>query len=154
MTAPIAVMLPTCYNTKIAQLWGGHEDLFNARKFMSHESEARSWHEFSWLNKSSCLPTNWAINCLLNRKLKKNFLSRKHALNRSFAYFGFSFSVSEIWRSKHVLWHHSSSRLRVVPWDTTGRHDVRRETRRFFFPPRDCSRQMIFLYSSYQFYEV
>ena len=32
------------------------------RKFMSPEGEARGWHEFSGLNKSSCLPTNWAIN--------------------------------------------------------------------------------------------
>ena len=58
------------------------------RKFMSPEGEARGRHEFSGLNKSSCLPTNWAINCLLYRKLKEDFLSRKHALNRNFAYFG------------------------------------------------------------------
>ena len=45
------------------------------------------------------------------------------------------------------------SRRSAVPWDTTGRHDVWRETRRFVFPP-DCSTPIIFLYSSYQFYEV
>ena len=42
----------------------------------------------------------------------------------------------------------------VEPGDTTGRHDVWRETRRFIFPPRDFSRAIIFLYSSYQLYEV
>ena len=30
---------------------------------------ARGRHEFSGWDKSSCLPTNWAINCLLYRKL-------------------------------------------------------------------------------------
>ena len=103
------------------------------RKFMSPEGEARRKHEFSGLNKSSCFLTNWAINCLLYRKLKEYFLSRKHALNRSFAYFGLSFSVSETWRAKHVLWRHSHSRWSAVPWDTAGRQDVWRETRRFVF---------------------
>ena len=42
----------------------------------------------------------------------------------------------------------------VVPWDTTGNHDVWRETRRFVFPPGDFSRPIIFLYSSCQLYEV
>ena len=32
------------------------------RKFLSPEGEARVWHEFSGWDKSSCLPTNWAIN--------------------------------------------------------------------------------------------
>ena len=125
-------------------------------KFMSPEGEARGRHGFSGLNKSSCLPTNWAINCLLYRKLKENFLSGEHSitLNRSFVYFGLSFSVSDTWRAKHVLWRHSPGRHSKVPWDTTGRHDVWRETRRFVLPPRDCSRPIIFLYSSYQFYEV
>ena len=124
------------------------------RKFMSPEGEARGRHEFSGWNKSSCLPTNWAINCLLYRKLKTNLSSRKHALNRSFAYFGLSFSVSETWRAKHVLWRHSPSYRSAVPWDTTGRHDVWRETRRFVLTPRDFSRPIIFLYSSCQLYEV
>ena len=124
------------------------------RKFMSPEGEARGRHGFSGLNKSSCLPTNWAINCLLYRKLKENFLSGEHALNRSFVYFGLSFSVSDTWRAKHVLWRHSPGRRSVVPWDTTGKHDVWRETRRFVLPPRDFSRPIIFLYSSYQLYEV
>ena len=124
------------------------------RKFMSPEGEARGRHEFSGLNKSACLPTNWAINCLLYRKLKENLLLRKHALNRSFAYFCLSFSVSETWRAKHVLWCHSLSRRSAVPWDTTLRHDVWRETRRFVLTPRDRSRPIIFIYSSYQFHEV
>ena len=82
-------------------------------------------HEFSGQNKSSCLPTNWAIiiNCLLYRKLKEHLSSRKHALNRSFAYFGLSFWVGETWHAKPVLWCHSPSHRCAVPWDTTGRHD-------------------------------
>ena len=125
------------------------------RKFMSPSGFfTRGRHEFSGLNKSSCLPTNWAINCLLYRMMKENVLSRQHALNRSFACFGLSFSVSETCRAKHKLWRHSPSCRSAVPWDTTGRHDVWRETRQFVFPPRDCSRPIIFLYLSYQFYEV
>ena len=50
---------------------------------------ARGRHEFSEWNKSSCLPPNWAINCLLYQKLKEHLSSRKPALHRSFAYFGF-----------------------------------------------------------------
>ena len=102
--------------------------------------------------RSSCRPTYWAINCLLYRKLKENLLSRKHVLNRSFAYFGLSFSVSETWCD--VLWCHSPSCGSAVSWDMTGRHNVWRETGRFVFTPRDCSRPIIFLDSSYQFYEV
>ena len=41
-----------------------------------------------------------------------------------------------------------------VPRDTTGKHDVLRETRRFVFPPCDFSRPIIFLHSSYQSYAV
>ena len=37
-------------------------------KFMSPEGEARWRHEFSGWDKSSCLPPNWAINCLLYRR--------------------------------------------------------------------------------------
>ena len=85
---------------------------------------ARGRHEFSWLNKSACLPINWAIKCLLYRKLKENLLSRKHALDGSFAYFGMSFSVSETRRAKHVLWRHSPQ----PPQRSALRHD--RETRR------------------------
>ena len=36
---------------------------------MSPEGEARGWHEFSGWDKSSCLPTNWAINLFLYQKL-------------------------------------------------------------------------------------
>ena len=64
---------------------------------------AQGRHEFPGLNKSSCFPTNWTINCLLYRKLKENLLSRKHALNRSFEYFSLSFSVSETWRAKRTM---------------------------------------------------
>ena len=124
-------------------------------KFMSPSGFfARGRHEFSGLNKSSCLPTNLAINCLFYRKMKENVLSRQHALNRSFACFGLSFSVSETCRTKHILWRHSPSCCSAVPWDMTGRHDVWRETPQFVFPPRNCSRPIIFLYLSYQFYEV
>ena len=90
------------------------------RKFMSPEGEARGRHEFSGCDKSSCLPTNWAINCLLYREA----VARRYTAQC------------------------------VVPWDTTGKHDVWRETRRFVLPPRDFSRPIIFLYSSYQLYEV
>ena len=108
-----------------------------------------------FMNTFSCLPTNWAINCLLYRKLKEKLSSRKHALNRSLAYYnGLSVSVSETWRANSVLWRHSPSHRSAVPWDTTGRHDVWRETRRCVFPPRDCSRPIIFPYSSYHVYEV
>ena len=52
----------TC--TFIAQ-FGGRQP----RKFMSPEGEAPGRREFSGLNRSLCLPTNWAINCLLNHFL-------------------------------------------------------------------------------------
>ena len=55
---------------------------------------------------------------------------------------------------KPVLWRHNPCRCSAVPWDMTGRHDVWRETQRFVLPPRDFSRQIIFLYLSYYFYEV
>ena len=38
---------------------------------------ARGRHEFSGWDKSSCLPTNWAINCLLYRKLKHDVVQRR-----------------------------------------------------------------------------
>ena len=38
---------------------------------------ARGRHEFSGWDKSLCLPTNWAINCLLYRKLKHDVLQRR-----------------------------------------------------------------------------
>ena len=47
------------------------------RKFMSPEGEARGRHEFSGWDKSSCLPTNWANNCLLYRKLKHDVIQRR-----------------------------------------------------------------------------
>ena len=34
-------------------------------------------HEFSRFDKSSCLPTNWAINCLLYRKQKHDVIQRR-----------------------------------------------------------------------------
>ena len=40
-------------------------------KFMLPEGKVLGRHEFSGLNKCSCLPTNWAINCLLYQKMKK-----------------------------------------------------------------------------------
>ena len=46
-------------------------------KFMSPEGEARGRHEFSGWDKSSCLPTNWAINCLLYRKLWHDVIQRR-----------------------------------------------------------------------------
>ena len=42
------------------------------RKFISPKGKAWGRQEFSGLNKSSCLSTKWAINCLLHRKLKKH----------------------------------------------------------------------------------
>ena len=42
------------------------------RQFMSPEGEARGRHELSGLNKSSSLPTKWAINFLLHRKLNEH----------------------------------------------------------------------------------
>ena len=44
---------------------------------MSPEGEARGRHEFSGWDKSSCLPTNWAINFLLYRKLKHDVIQRR-----------------------------------------------------------------------------
>ena len=38
---------------------------------------ARGIHDFSGWDKSSCLPTNWAINCLLYRKLKHDVIQRR-----------------------------------------------------------------------------
>ena len=34
-------------------------------------------HEFTGWDKSSCLPTNWTINCLLCRKLKHDVIQRR-----------------------------------------------------------------------------
>ena len=47
------------------------------RKFISPKGVALGWHEFSGWDKSSCLPTNWAINCLLYRKLKHEVIQRR-----------------------------------------------------------------------------
>ena len=44
---------------------------------MSPEGEARGRHEFSGWDKSSCLPTNWAIIFLLYRKLKHDVIQRR-----------------------------------------------------------------------------
>ena len=81
--------------TFIAQFGGRHEDLSPPRKFMSSEGESPrvTWifwvgqifvspfalgrHEFSGWDKSSCLPPNWAINCLLYRKLKHGVIQRR-----------------------------------------------------------------------------
>ena len=52
------------------------------RKFMSPKGEARGWHEFSGWDKSSCLSTNWAINCLLYRKLKHMLYSAERCAVR------------------------------------------------------------------------
>ena len=135
-------------------VWRETWRLVQPRKFILPKGEARGRHGFSLLNKSSCLLTNWEINCLLHRKLKENLLSRKHVLNQCFAYFSLSFSVNETWHAKHVLWGHSPSHRSAVPWDTTGRDNVWRETQQFVFSPRDCARPILFLHSSYQFYEV
>ena len=66
---------------------------------------ARGRHGFSGLNKSSCLLTNWATGLtklFIIPKAEENFLSGEHTLNQIFAYFGLSFSVSDIWRTKYV----------------------------------------------------
>ena len=50
------------------------------RKFMSPEGEARGRHEFSGWEKTSCLPTNWAINYFLYWKLFNCLLYRSTPL--------------------------------------------------------------------------
>ena len=69
----------------------GDMKICSAQKIHVARGRTRGRHEFSGLNKSSCLPTNWVSNFLLYRKLKEHLLSRKHALNRSSAYFRLSF---------------------------------------------------------------
>ena len=92
------------------------------RKFMSPKGEARGRHEFSWLNKSSWLPTDLAIKCLLYRKLKETYYQwNMHCIE--------VLHTLQTWRAKHVLWRHSPSHRSAVPRDTTGRQGDR-ETRR------------------------
>ena len=63
----------TLHNTTLyiyCPVWRETRRFVPPRKFMSPEGKARGRHEFSGWDKSSCLPTNWAINCLLYRKLQ------------------------------------------------------------------------------------
>ena len=68
--------LSVVHYTFIAKFGRRHEDLFNPENSCRPEGKSRGRHEFSGLNKSSCLPTNWVINCLFYRKLEEHLLSR------------------------------------------------------------------------------
>ena len=67
------------------QIWREIWLFVQPRKFMSPEGEARGRYKFSGLNKSSCPPTNCAINRLLYWKLKHKIIQPRalcHAIRQ------------------------------------------------------------------------
>ena len=67
---------------------------------------------------------------------------------------GTNLHVSRLTRQLTVYYTESWSTTLYSAERCAVKHDVWRETRRFVFPPRDFSRPIIFLKSSYQLYEV
>ena len=141
--------------TFIDQLVGRHEGLFNpGNSCLPRASSPEGDMNFlGWKNLRVSWLTGQLIVYFTERWRRTYYQGNIHWIEVLHTN-GLSFSVSETWRAKHVLWRHSPSRRSAVPWDATGRHGVWMETRRFVFPPRDCSRPLVFLYSSYQFHEV
>ena len=112
------------------------------RKFMSPEGEARGRHDFSRWDKSSCFPTNWAIKCLFTDSWRTTLYSTtrcvvKHDRETRRLAGDKTICIPSTWLLwfKHILFQFVHEKGLGISF-------------------YNFSRPIIFLYSSYQSYEV